>query len=281
VNPVYGLATAASIATFGLNRWDVRVIGAHHIPTTGPMVLATNHVGYLDFVFVGYGARERGRRIRFVAKREVFDNPAVGPLMRAMDHIRVDRGGNTRVAMREVAAALAAGDAVGMFPEGTISRSYVPLAGRPGAARMAIDAGAPLVPGAVWGSQRIFTKGRSFRMAPRTAVRVAYGPPIETDPGDDPTEVHSRLMAAIGALVDDLQRTYPQRPAGPSDAWWQPAHLGGTAPTPEEAEARARADAERRRAAAGSTEPDAADVERRPAAGPPGDPDATDADRHG
>jgi 1-acyl-sn-glycerol-3-phosphate acyltransferase len=249
VNPVYATATASSIAMFKLAGWDVRVRGAQHVPARGGGVVATNHVGYLDFVFAGYGVREQGgRRLRFVAKREVFDHPVGGPLMRSMGHIRVDRGGDTSTAMREVAAALADGDLVGMFPEGTISRSFVPLSGRPGAARMAMDAGVPLIPGAVWGSQRISTKGRKPRAAPRIVVTVTFGPPVPYTRDEAAGEVHGRLMTAIRDLVDDAQRTYPQRPAGPEDAWWQPAHLGGGAPSVEEAERAAAADsAERRR----------------------------------
>lgn len=253
MNPVYTTAVAASITMFKLARWDVRVQGAHHVPASGPGVVATNHVGYLDFIFAGYGVRQQGgRRLRFVAKREVFDHPVGGRLMRSMGHICVDRGGNTAVAMHEVAEALRAGALVGMFPEGTISRAFVPLPGRPGAAKMAMDAGAPLIPGAVWGSQRIFTKGNEPRPAPRTVVTVTFGPPVAYTPDELLPAVHGRLMAAIRALVDDAQRTYPQRPAGPDDAWWQPAHLGGDAPTVEEAEAQATAEsAERRRRRSG------------------------------
>jgi 1-acyl-sn-glycerol-3-phosphate acyltransferase len=249
VNPVYATAIAASLTSFAAFRWDVRVTGAEHVPELGPAVIATNHVGYLDFVFAGYGARRRGkRRVRFVAKREVFDHTLTGPLMRSMGHIAVDRSGDTRVALREVAGALEQGDLVGMFPEGTISPSFVPLSGRPGAARMAMDAGAPLVPGALWGTQRIFTKGRSFRPAPGTVVLISFGAPIAYEPDEDATAVHRRLMASIGEQVDDLQRRYPQRPNGPDDTWWQPAHLGGSAPTPEAAEARvAEERAQRRR----------------------------------
>lgn len=248
MNPVYSAAVAASLTSFAALRWDVEITGAEHVPRRGAAVIATNHVGYLDFVFVGYGARQQARRrVRFVAKREVFDQPVVGSLMRSMGHIRVDRGGSTVSAMREIASALAAGDLVGMFPEGTISPSFVPLAGRAGAARMATKAAVPLVPGAVWGSQRIYTTGRRPTPAPGTTVRVSFGPPIETRPDDDPMDVHRRLMAAIGEQVDQLQRTYPQRPAGPDDAWWLPAHLGGTAPTAAEAEERAAADRLRRK----------------------------------
>lgn len=249
-NPTYSIVIGLALTLFKLLRWDVRVAGVEHVPTTGGAIVATNHVGYLDFVFSGYGVRQqRGkRRLRFVAKREVFDNRISGPLMRAMGHIPVDRGGRTAHAVREVVAALEAGDLVGMFPEGTISRSFVPLAGRPGAVRMAMSAGVPLIPGAVWGTQRIYTKGRKPSPAPGTVITVAFGPPIAYAPGDDPAVVHDRLMAAIGELVGRLQEEYPQTPASPDDAWWQPAHLGGSAPTPQEAEARAAEDAAERRA---------------------------------
>jgi 1-acyl-sn-glycerol-3-phosphate acyltransferase len=248
VSLVYTAAIAASKGAFKLFDWDVRVTGVEHIPTSGGGVVATNHVGYLDFVMSGYGALQQGgRRMRFVAKREVFDHRIAGPLMRSMGHIAVDRGGNTALAMGEVAAALDAGDLVGMFPEGTVSTSFVPLGGRPGAARMAMASRVPLVPGSVWGTQRISTKGRKPSAARGTVVTVDFGPPIEHTPDDDPTEVHQRLMKAIGELVDHAQRTYPQRPAGPDDTWWLPAHLGGTAPTVEAAERRAREDREARR----------------------------------
>jgi 1-acyl-sn-glycerol-3-phosphate acyltransferase len=249
-NPIYASAIAASLTSFQALRWDVRTSGVEHVPVTGPGIVATNHVGYLDFIFAGYGVRQQGRRrLRFVAKREVFDQPLAGAMMRGMGHISVDRGGDTAIAMREVSAALAAGDLVGMFPEGTISRSFVPLGGRPGAARMAVSSGVPLIPGAVWGSQRIFTKGRSFRASPGTAVLVGFGPAIAYEPDEDPLGVHARLMAAIRDLLEELQLRYPQRPSGPGDDWWLPAHLGGSAPTVQEAERRAREDREARKAA--------------------------------
>lgn len=248
-NPVYAAVIGACITSFSLLRWDVRVQGVEHIPASGGGVVATNHVGYLDFVFSGYGVREQGkRRLRFVAKREVFDHPVTGPLMRAMGHIPVDRGGNTGTAMQAVADNLAAGELVGMFPEGTISTSFVPLDGRPGAVRMAMGAGVPLIPGVVWGSQRIFTKGRKIKAAPGTAITVRFGPAIDYEPDEPATDVHERLMVAIRQLVDTAQREYLQIPRSRAEAWWQPAHLGGTAPTPDEAREQAEREAAERRA---------------------------------
>jgi len=68
-------------------------------------------------------------------------------------------------------------------------------------------------------------------------VTVILGEPLAAEPGEKPQALLRRTRAAMEALLDEAQRTYPDRPAGEDDRWWQPAHLGGTAPTPEEAAA--------------------------------------------
>ncbi len=76
---------------------------------------------------------------------------------------------------------------------------------------------------------------------------IYYGTPIPYEPDGDPVEVTTRLMDAIGVLVEKAQADYPEKPAGPEDSWWLPAHLGGSAPTIEEADAIAARDKEMRR----------------------------------
>ncbi|MDQ4144127.1 MAG: 1-acyl-sn-glycerol-3-phosphate acyltransferase [Actinomycetota bacterium] len=254
MEPVYRPVVGVALTLFKAMSWKIDVSGAHHIPTDGPAVIATNHVGYLDFVFVGYAARESKRLVRFMAKKEVFDHKISGPLMRGMKHLPVDRFGTAAEAIDVAVASLKAGEIVGMFPEGTISRSFVPRAGKTGAARMAMAAGAPLIPGAVWGSQRILTKGRPKNFERRIPISVSFGDPIDYTPVDDPIDVTKRLMASITELTDREQRTYPDKPKSSEDAWWLPAHLGGTAPTVEEADAiaaREREERARRRRAEG------------------------------
>jgi 1-acyl-sn-glycerol-3-phosphate acyltransferase len=116
---------------------------------------------------------------------------------------------------------------------------------------MAMEAGAPLVPGAVWGSQRILTKDRPKNYERNIPITVDFGEPIAYDPAEDPAEVTARLMASITELVDYAQRAYAVKPRNDGDRWWLPAHLGGTAPTVEEADAMAERDriarAERRK----------------------------------
>jgi 1-acyl-sn-glycerol-3-phosphate acyltransferase len=249
---VYWPVVALALGVFKSLSWRVRAVGAENIPVTGPAVLASNHVGYLDFVFIGAAARERGRLVRFMAKKEVFDHRIAGPLMRGMKHIPVDRFGDRQRAVDLGVEALRAGELVGMFPEGTISRSFVPRLGKDGATRMAVEAGAPLIPCAVWGSQRILTKGRPKNFQRKVAIDVHIGPPLKWEADEPVPSITERLMTEIGELVERAQADYPQRPASDADSWWVPAHLGGTAPTVEEADALAARDREDRKRARGA-----------------------------
>jgi 1-acyl-sn-glycerol-3-phosphate acyltransferase len=232
---VYPPVIAFARATFAVMRWRVQVTGAGNIPAEGCAVIAMNHVGYLDFAFVGYGALERRRLVRFMAKQETFDHPISGPLMRGMHHLPVDRFGGAVAAIDTAVEALKAGEVVGLHPEGTISRSFVPARAKTGAVRIAMRASAPLIPTAVWGSQRLLTKGRKPNWQRNVSILVTFGAPVDYDATDSPEDVTEELMRRIGALVDHAAKTYPDRPAGERDRWWLPAHLGGGAPSVEEA----------------------------------------------
>lgn len=249
MEPVYRPVIGLALTVFKTMRWKIVTTGAEHIPTQGGAVIATNHVGYLDFVFVGYAARERKRLVRFMAKKEAFDHRVSGPLMRGMKHIPADRFGDAGRAIELSIAACRRGEVVGMFPEGTISRSFVPRTGKTGAARIAIEAGVPLIPGAVWGTQRILTKGRPKNFERGVTLTVDIGEPVPYASDDDPASVTARLMERITELVQHAEKSYPQNPDRPAGEWWLPAHLGGGAPTVEEAdEMAARERAERARA---------------------------------
>jgi hypothetical protein len=108
---------------------------------------------------------------------------------------------------------------------------------------MALDAGVPIIPAAVWGGQRVFTKKRSIDLTRGRAVTVLFGQPIVPQAGETTVALLARTRGVMVALLEEAQRSYPQQPAGPEDLWWVPAHLGGTAPTQEEAAARDREDA--------------------------------------
>jgi 1-acyl-sn-glycerol-3-phosphate acyltransferase len=212
------------------------VEGTDLMPKTGGAVLASNHVSYLDFTFCGLTTHPHDRMVRFMAKDSVFKHPLSGPLMRGMHHIPVDRTAGT-AAFDTAVAALRAGEIVGVFPEATISRSFMLKDFKTGAARMAAAADVPLIPMATWGGQRIFTKGHRRDLSRGKAVSVAMSEPFRAGPGADPVEVTQELKRRIGVLLAGLQERYPQKPADDADRWWLPADLGGAAPTLEEASA--------------------------------------------
>lgn len=236
---VYPPVIAAAKMMFRVLDLKIKIDGSQHIPTTGGAVIACNHVGYLDFIFCGFGAQPAGRLVRFMAKKSVFDHPLSGPLMRGMHHIPVDRDAGT-ASYRQALAALKDGQVVGVFPEATISRSFTIKEIKSGAARMAAAAGVPVVPMAVWGSQRLWTKGRPRSLSHRhLPITIAMSEPLI--PTGRSETVTAELRQRMSTLLDSVQRSYPDQPHGPDDTWWQPAHLGGTAPTPEEAERLGRA----------------------------------------
>ncbi|MFG1898539.1 lysophospholipid acyltransferase family protein [Micromonospora zamorensis] len=232
---VYPPVIAAAKTAFRLLDLKITIEGAHHVPRTGGAVLASNHVSYLDFIFAGLGANPSGRLVRFMAKQSVFADRIGGPLMRGMKHIPVDRQAGA-ASFRAAVEALKRGEVVGVFPEGTISRSFTVKELKSGTVRMARSAKVPVLPVAVWGTQRLWTKGRPRTLTRRhTPITILVGEPINPADFPDPNVLAAELTTRLSALVDRAQRDYPDAPTGPDDTWWLPAHLGGSAPTPEEA----------------------------------------------
>ncbi|MDQ4085504.1 MAG: 1-acyl-sn-glycerol-3-phosphate acyltransferase [Actinomycetota bacterium] len=213
----------------------IDVNGAERIPRAGGAVLASNHVSYLDFIFCGLAGVERGRLTRFMAKQEVFANPVAGPLMRGMHHIPVDRAAGAG-SFRRAADALRAGELVGVFPEATISRSFTVKEVKTGAVRLAQQSGTPLIPVALWGGQRLFTKDlpRDLRTRGRP-LSIAVGEPMAAPPDEHPGRLTDALRERMQELLERTQQSHPDQPMPGKDAPWHPAHLGGTAPTPERA----------------------------------------------
>lgn len=218
-------ACRASFAALGL-RIDVQ--GADHVPTSGGAVLASNHISHLDFIFVGLGAHRSRRYVRFMAKEPIFRHRVAGPLMRGMHHIAVDREAGLH-SFREAVDVLKSGEVVGLFPEATISRSFEPKEFKTGAERMAAAAKVPLIPVAVWGSQRLWTYDeRSSLKQRKVPITVLVGEPIEVT--GDRRAAAERLRQDVITLVHRAQDQYPDDGSG---QWWQPERLGGVAPSPE------------------------------------------------
>ena len=203
--------------------------GEENIPRKGAAILAINHVSYLDFAIAGTGALPVKRYVRFMAKKEIFDNKIAGPLMRGMHHINVDRSNG---APSYVAAlkALKSGEIIGVFPEATISTSFEIKQLKSGAMRLAVDAGVPIIPTIVWGGQRVYTKGvkPNFKRG-KTPVSVSFGEPIHFGKDVDIEAAGVHLREVMISMLRVVQEKYPDSHVGQR---WAPARLGGTAPAP-------------------------------------------------
>lgn len=221
---------------FKVQGLDITMRGERNFPATGGAVVVINHTGYFDFVYAGIPARVHKRFIRYMAKAEVFDHSVAGPIMRELGHIPVDRTAG-KASFDEAVARLRAGELVGVFPEATISRSFEIKGFKSGAVRMALEAGVPIIPVTLWGSQRVWTKGLPKKLLrPRVPILMEVGEPMRAyAPAEDCTEeFRSRMRATLEGLQDEYARRYGPYPTG---AAWVPARLGGSAPTLEEATA--------------------------------------------
>ncbi len=209
-----------------------QMTGTEHVPREGGVLLAYNHIGYVDFVYGGLAANPSGRLVRFMAKRELFDHRWVGPLMRSLHHIEVDRGEGV-ASFHTAVDYLRAGEAVGIFPEATISRAMELKDFKTGAVRIAADAGVPVVPGVLWGTQRLMTKDHPRDFSRGTTILIRVGEP-QLPAGTDPVAETASLKDAMSDLLDRAVRDYPAREQPPG-SWWLPQRYGGTAPTLAEA----------------------------------------------
>ena len=215
--------------------------GTDHVPRKGGVMLAVNHIGYVDFIYGGLAANPSGRKVRFMAKREIFDHTVTGPVMRSMHHIEVDRGEGL-ASYEQAVEYLRDGEAVGIFPEATISRAFVLKEFKTGAVRIAAAAGVPLVPVILWGTHRMITKDHPKDFSRGKTIAINVGAPLHPT-GEDSVAETAELRRVMSAMLDETIRSYPadEQPPG---SWWLPAEYGGSAPTLEEA---ARLDAEEKR----------------------------------
>ncbi|MGF2952250.1 lysophospholipid acyltransferase family protein [Mycobacterium sp. THU-M116] len=232
MEPAYWTLIQLARLVWRVQGLSITVTGLQNLPAAGGAVVAINHTSYLDFTFAGLPAYRQGlgRKVRFMAKQEVFDHKVTGPIMRRLRHIPVDRqhgAASYEAAVRN----LKDGELVGVYPEATISRSFEIKEFKTGAARMAVDAGVPIVPVVVWGAQRIWTKGHPKKLwRPKVPITVLVGEPIEPTLGV--TELNALLHSRMQHLLERAQEEYGPHPAG---EFWVPRRLGGGAPSLAEA----------------------------------------------
>jgi 1-acyl-sn-glycerol-3-phosphate acyltransferase len=183
----------------------VRVRGRRKVPRSGPFVVAPSHRSLLDIFFTGYITR---RRIRYMAKRELFENRFLGWLFTALGGFPVERGTADRAALRAAQQVLDDGEPLAVFPEGTRrhGRDIVDLFD--GAAYLAGRAGVPIVPVGIGGSEQILSSGRSLPRPHKVAIVI--GDPIQPPghgtgriPRQEITSVTDKVGAELQACFDE------------------------------------------------------------------------------
>ncbi|HEX5498794.1 MAG TPA: lysophospholipid acyltransferase family protein [Thermomicrobiales bacterium] len=193
-------------ATIGL-----RIVGLEHVPPSGPLLVAANHLHYADPLLLGLAMP---RPIHFMAKRELFANPIFGWMLRRAGAFPVDRGRADRAAIREAEDRLRRGFAVGLFPEGTRSNTGWLQSAHKGVGLIAIRSGAPILPVAITGTERLpFNGAKSGRRRPgcvRSPLRVEirFGHPFAL-----PAEIAGRRLTAADAtneIMASISRLLPE-----------------------------------------------------------------------
>jgi 1-acyl-sn-glycerol-3-phosphate acyltransferase len=181
----------------------VRITGAEHVPRSGAALLAANHVSHLDPVVLLLVAHRCGRKVRVMGVQEVHERPLVGRFVRAGRHIPVVQGSPSRAPLRAAEQALAAGELVLVYPEGTIPEAGARVAAKGGVGLLTVRAGVPVVPLRSRGLERAALAG--WRPWRRLRATVAVGPPVVL-----PDVAHLRGAArytAIGDAVLDAVRS--------------------------------------------------------------------------
>jgi 1-acyl-sn-glycerol-3-phosphate acyltransferase len=213
-------------------KWIIRVLrpplmvltkrdwrGTEHLPDGG-FVLVANHISHTDPVMLGHFLADQGIPPRYLAKSSLFTLPVFGRLVRAAGQIPVYR--DSALAGEALAAAVSsvqAGQAVIIYPEGTITRDpgLWPMVGRTGAARVALSTGCPVIPVAQWGPQEVLAPyARRPHLFPRRTMRVRVGRPVELDDLREReldasvlAEASERILAAISTLLGEIRGELP------------------------------------------------------------------------
>jgi putative phosphoserine phosphatase / 1-acylglycerol-3-phosphate O-acyltransferase len=209
-----------------LNPINIVVEGVQMIPRDGPVIVAANHRSYLDPVVLAMVASRRGRKLRYLGKKEVFDAPGLGQLARALGQIRVERGTGDTTPLGKALEALERGEAIGIFPQGTIPRGAdffeSRLNARTGVARLAVEADVPVVPVAMWDNEKLWPRSSRLPKIPeliaRRPVYAKVGEPIhlKLPPGRDDSNAYHELSQQVMDRVSDLLPSDVRDPRPPT-----------------------------------------------------------------
>lgn len=202
---------------------------AQRLPA-GPIIVISNHTSYADGVLLALAARRLGRSLRMLATSGIFEVALIGGAMRKLGFIAVRRGAaDASTALDQAAEALAAGEAIGLYPEGRVTRhpEQWPERSKTGAVRLALRTGAPIVPLAMVGAHLVVgpqhrVRGLIKALVLRPRVHVKVGEPIEVaalvgsrEPSNDEIRAAAdQVMGRLIALIEELRGETAPDPLG-------------------------------------------------------------------
>ena len=187
--------------------YRVDAAGLEHVPKRGPAIIAANHLSFLDSFFIPLVVKRR--KVTYLAKADYFKSWKTSWFFRMVGQIPVEREGNvkSRRALHTAVQALRQGKVLGIYPEGTRSRDGRLYRGRTGVARLALEAGVPIIPCGVTGTDAVMPKGAKLpRLRPGAEVKVRFGEPIDVSPYAGRQADRPTLRALTDAIMCEIQK---------------------------------------------------------------------------
>lgn len=183
--------------------------GTEHLPRTGGVIVAVNHISYADPFAVALFLHTNGRRPRFMAKHTVFRIPVLGRIVKGARQIPVFReSADAGKALSAAVAAINAGECVVVYPEGTVTKdpNLWPMVAKTGVARLALQTGAPVVPLGQWGAHEFLGMDKKPRPFPRKTLRLRAGAPVDLSAWQGAEPSAEVLRAMTTAVMEDVTR---------------------------------------------------------------------------
>jgi 1-acyl-sn-glycerol-3-phosphate acyltransferase len=199
--------------------------GQDRIPRRGGVIVAANHLSWVDPMTFAHFVHAAGRLPRFMAKESLFRVPLLGAILRGAGQIPVHRGEREgAAALRDAVQALRNGECIVIYPEGTITRDPHdwPMLAKTGVARLALMSGAPIVPVAQWGAQDILGSNRTLHLIPRRTIEISALEPMQVAPladGAQPTREQLRSLTdeVMKRIRDEVSMIRGEDP--PAELW--------------------------------------------------------------
>ncbi|TRZ86094.1 MAG: 1-acyl-sn-glycerol-3-phosphate acyltransferase [Streptomycetaceae bacterium] len=182
--------------------------GGEKLPKSGAAIVVCNHLSYIDPLTFTHFLFNSGRAPRYLGKMGVFKIPIIGKVIRGAGQIPVDRQSpNAAKAYEHAIAVLKAGHLLGVFPEGTLTRdeNFWPMRGKSGVVKLALLTGAPVIPCAQWGPERVLPPySKKIKLFPRTKISIRVGEPLDFSKWHGKVDDPIALEEATDYVMDEI-----------------------------------------------------------------------------